>query len=421
MIENTLFFIHYALTLLFGIVLSFGFCGLRLTKKNNLCILLLFAFCGMLQWIVFRIFGEQKTWELYPLIAHLPLGLVLRFGFRKKAVTILASISLSYLCCQPSKWIGLLFEEITHNDILVWIIRICVVIIVGFVIICHLASLISEMFNKNIRSVLIFSCVPFIYYLFDYVVGVYTDMWVRNHIIVAEFLSFYLCVAYMIFCVVYYKAYEKKADAERKEQIVKLTVQQQAKELEAVKKSNLETALLRHDMRLLLSNLALSIEKNDKENTLKMISGFAAQVDATTIHRYCKNDIINYILTNYENKCKEINCRFQATIELDDIYVDEILLSSIISNALDNAYNAQNKLPESQRQIKLMLKDTNGKLLLSVKNAFKEVPVFIDGIPISHKKGHGYGTQSIRYMTEKLGGKCQFSIQNDLFILRVII
>ena len=68
-----------------------------------------------------------------------------------------------------------------------------------------------------------------------------------------------------------------------------------------------------------------------------------------------------------------------------------------------------------------MLKNSDGRLLLSVKNLFKDMPAFVDGIPTTDKRGHGYGTQSIRYMTEKLGGKCQFSSQNDMFILRVVI
>ena len=68
-----------------------------------------------------------------------------------------------------------------------------------------------------------------------------------------------------------------------------------------------------------------------------------------------------------------------------------------------------------------MLKDSGGKLLLSVKNTFNGTPVFIDGLPTTNKKGHGYGTQSIRYMTEKLGGKCQFSTQDNIFILRVVL
>ena len=70
-----------------------------------------------------------------------------------------------------------------------------------------------------------------------------------------------------------------------------------------------------------------------------------------------------------------------------------------------------------------MLKNSNGKLLLSVKNPFVET-ISMDpakGIPMSAKAGHGYGTQSILYLTEKLGGKCQFAVQNNIFVLRVVL
>lgn len=39
----------------------------------------------------------------------------------------------------------------------------------------------------------------------------------------------------------------------------------------------------------------------------------------------------------------------------------------------------------------------------------------------SSKEGHGFGTQSIRYVTEKLNGNFQFSVKDDWFILRVIL
>jgi hypothetical protein len=68
-----------------------------------------------------------------------------------------------------------------------------------------------------------------------------------------------------------------------------------------------------------------------------------------------------------------------------------------------------------------MLKSSQGKLLLSVKNPIQKKPVFSDGLPITNQDGHGYGTQSIRYMTERLGGNCQFNAQDNVFITRVII
>ena len=61
------------------------------------------------------------------------------------------------------------------------------------------------------------------------------------------------------------------------------------------------------------------------------------------------------------------------------------------------------------------------KLLLSLKNTFADAPEIIDGIPRSKVSGHGFGTQSIRYVTERLNGNCQFSVDGNMFVLRVIL
>ena len=67
------------------------------------------------------------------------------------------------------------------------------------------------------------------------------------------------------------------------------------------------------------------------------------------------------------------------------------------------------------------VKTMDGKIYLSVRNPVTKNPVMADGLPVSNRKGHGYGTQSIQYVTEKLGGNCQFSAKNKIFIARVII
>lgn len=63
----------------------------------------------------------------------------------------------------------------------------------------------------------------------------------------------------------------------------------------------------------------------------------------------------------------------------------------------------------------------DGKLLICLKNAFAEKPEIIDGVPRSREPGHGFGTQSILYVTEKLHGNCQFAVEEDLFIIRIIL
>lgn len=419
--DTILFFVHHGLTLLFGVILSGAFCGLRFGKKNVLMFLSLFVFCGILQLVILSLWGEDAVWKLYPLIAHLPLFLLLRFLFRKKTATVVASIALAYLCCQPSKWIGLLCQALLSSSAVVWSIRILVILLVGAAAIIFLSTCISEIFNKDSRSVLIFSCVPLVYYVFDYVAGVYTDLWNSHYRIMAEFLSFFLCLSFMSFCIVYYKEYEKKAEAERKEQILSIAAQQQAKEVAAIRQSNLETGLLRHDMRLLLSSLAISLENGDIKNARDMIASHIERIEATRLERFCSIDTLNYVLSDYAAKCTVQGIPFSFDIALEKLDVDEILFCSILSNALDNALNAQKMLPSDKRNIRLMLKHSGGKLLLSVKNPVARQVTFINGLPVSDKAGHGYGTQSIRYLTERLGGNCQFSQQKDTFILRVVL
>jgi sensor histidine kinase regulating citrate/malate metabolism len=111
-------------------------------------------------------------------------------------------------------------------------------------------------------------------------------------------------------------------------------------------------------------------------------------------------------------------------VEFTDSSVDEITFSSILSNALDNAYNAQKELLPAHRTIRVLLKTTKeGKLLLSVKNPYKKAPLIVDGMPVSTDRTgeHGFGTQSIRYLTEQLGGNCRFSLEEGQFVVQVIL
>ena len=242
-----------------------------------------------------------------------------------------------------------------------------------------------------------------------------------KHQLVVEFLPFFLCVGHLLFCAVYYREYELKREAEGKEQILRITVEQQTKEVEMIRRSEGEIRRLRHDLNLLLNSLSACIEQSDKETARKLISRFSQQAEASSVTRYCGNDTLNYVLSDYAARCREKGIPFKLMIELTEFDVDEILFSSILANALDNALNAQEGLHSHRRNIRLLLKNSSGKILLCVKNAFKEPPLFRDGIPASFREGHGYGVQSILYITEKLGGNGQFTIEDDWFVLRVVV
>lgn len=419
--DTFLFYLQYVLLMLFGIFLSIAFSGIRLKKKTIMIASGLFTLCGILQILAYHLFDETLVWRIYPIITHLPVVLLLCLYYHKRISTSLAAVATAYLCCQPAKWFGMLLEALTGNPIAAQATHILILLVTGAIAIGYLAHYISEVYNKDDHSIYIFGTIPIIYYVFDYSMSIYSDFWLTSNRTAVEFLPFILCIAFMVFCIVYYKEYEMKIDAERKEHIIRIAVEQQAKESEAIKRSEQEIHFLRHNMRLFLNNLMLCMENEGIEAARKMIATFEAKVDDTTIHRYCENAMVNYILWDYAAKCRDEKIDFQATVEIDGLKVDEIMFSSILSNALDNALRAQKELPETERGIKVMLKTSDNKLLLSVRNPYGKKPVFVDGIPVSRKMGHGYGTQSIRFMTERLGGNCQFTLDNEMFVLRVVL
>ena len=231
------------------------------------------------------------------------------------------------------------------------------------------------------------------------------------------FSVFGFCI--VLFCLL--PRVRAQADAERQAQVIQFKTEHQVREFESIRQKEQEMRYLRHDMRFLLENVLICLEDGDSEKAREIIREFNNEVNSTVIRRYCDNETLNYVLSGYASKYQEKKIAFDASVEIPELVLDEVLFSAILSNALDNALNAQMELPESQRKVRLKLKYASHKLLLSVENPYEKEPIFSDGIPVSKKPGHGYGTQSIRYITERLGGKCQFSVKNGVFSLQVII
>lgn len=421
MAETILFFLHSAAVLIFGVLLSAAFADLKLTPKNILSLLGLCTISGLLQLTLLILVSEKSVWCLYPLLAHLPTVLLITFVYRKKLLCSVFSLLSAYLLCQPPKWLGIFAYQLTQNVSIEYVARIVALILVGIFAIKFAAPCLSGIFKKDAKSILIFGIVPTVYYLFDYIAVVYTSFWHEQNLIVTEFLSMLICITYMIFCMVYYREYEQKKDAERKEQIFSIVAQQQAVHIQKVKEVEQDLRMVRHDMRHLLDLLATCIDAHDLDKAKELLQSYSRHIDGTQLTHFCQCDTVNYVLSAFSAHCEEHNISLHCNIQLEELNKDEFAFCAILQNALDNAFNAQLLLPQEQRNIHLLLKMLDNKLLLSVKNPVLEEPIFADGLPIATEPGHGYGTQNIRYLSEQEGGSCQFSVRDGMFTLRVVL
>ena len=194
------------------------------------------------------------------------------------------------------------------------------------------------------------------------------------------------------------------------------------KEIEAIKRSEHSIAILRHDMRHFLASLSVLIENGETEKAQEYISGIINSTEKTVNKRYCTNDTVNMILSSYEDIISENRIDFRYTLRLPkELPFSDVDITSVLSNAMENAIHAVLPLREEERIIELSVIEKNEKILMSLSNTYAVKPRMSDGFPVTDDKNHGFGTQSIRYAIENMNGNCQFSVTDSRFVLQIVL
>ena len=213
MLVNILALLHNATTLLFGVYISAAFLGVRMNRRN-VCTLMGFSCAvGIIYIGSYLLLGTGGTEKIYPLIVHLPLVLFLTYYYKYKPALSALSVLTAYLCCQISKWIGLVAYSIFREMWVYYAVRIIVTAVTFIVLIRFVSDAAAQLLQKPTRAILILGLMPLVYYLFDYITGVYTELLYSGREVVAEFLGFVLCIAYILFLFTYFKQYEEKREA----------------------------------------------------------------------------------------------------------------------------------------------------------------------------------------------------------------
>lgn len=423
---NEMFFLitgslNYLVLLLFGVVISAAFLDI-LHKKSIPGLFFATAACFVIQTICYSIWDMNVTRLIYPLITHLPVILIYRFYFKQSLVSSYISVACAYLFCAISGWGSFLATSVTGLEIIGFLVRILINILIAYLILRYVARAIHAIMNKSTRSLIVFGFVPTCYYIFDYLTTFCSDLLYSGNKVICEFPSFILSLAFFLFCILYFGEYEQRREFEQQNQLMEIKATEAMKIYENIQSSEYKLSLLRHDMRHFLQNIAAYLDEGDTQGAAHYLKEMSQAIDETVLHKYSQNRLVDMILSSYENRIHALNIKANYKIEIpQDLPYPEVDITSILSNALENAIHAQENLPIEQRSISLSMKMKGAKLLLSLKNPYAETPVLVDGIPQTMAPGHGYGTKSIKYVCEKLGGNCVFSIEDEQFTLRIIL
>ena len=198
---------------LFGSVLAAYFCSALTTRRNKWIFWVSMTLIPVAQSWVYYLWDGSFLRKIYPLLVHLPLFLVLLF-LTRRALWPLISIFTAYLCCQLRRWIALFVIQLLGGGELM---RCSVELLVPLPLLLALlkwaAPPIANLGNYPTKTQCLFGSVPVMYYAFDYLTRVYSDILIRGEPVAVEFMPFLCSVAYLVFLLHYSKVERAKIQA----------------------------------------------------------------------------------------------------------------------------------------------------------------------------------------------------------------
>lgn len=413
---------HNLTTMLFGIFLSAFFLGVKQNRRNILTLFLLFSCEGILYITSIMLSGETFSNRIYALIVHLPLILFLVLRYKYSVVSSCISVFSAYLCCQISNWVGLFVLTITDAQWCYYISRILITCLTFFLLCKFVCRTTEAIFTKSTRELYIIGFLPTIYYVSDYAFTKLSDMLYSGNKTVVEFMGFAFCISYLAFLFVYFREYEHKQEIKQYSELMEIQLLSIQKEIEQVKSNKHKLAILRHDMRHHLDIILTQIQNNHTSQAADYIREISNAYDDTVITTYCKNEMINSVISIYQTRFANKKITLNCDISVDKVLpCPDIAICTILSNALENSAHALENMDITKKWINLMITKKQNHLLLQIENPILQAPKFVEGVPTSSKKGHGIGVKSIIYYVEQLNGQCHFSVSNHSFILKIII
>lgn len=187
---------------------------------------------------------------------------------------------------------------------------------------------------------------------------------------------------------------------------------------------------------LAASQLTLSKQLHDFGNHLKTLEALAAEspkaqeyisqlLSATYKNApRCRsgNDIIDAIVNCKAAEAEEKEIAFTFSVHLTSaIYIPPIDLCAVLSNQLDNALEASQKISEKQeRYVKVVIEQKGNFLSFHVENRVNDNPFDSKGIlattKTDHPSLHGLGIQNIMETVEKHLGTLENTYRDYVFI-----
>ncbi len=138
---------------------------------------------------------------------------------------------------------------------------------------------------------------------------------------------------------------------------------------------------------------------------------------------YCENAAVNAAVCHYAELAEQADIRLEIALDIPgNVALDALELSMVVSNLMENAIQACEKLPEASLPFLRFSCRSVGRLLMEIENPCAEGTVLDErGYPVANAEGHGIGSKSVIAFAKKYDGELMYRIENGIFRVRLLI
>ena len=174
-----------------------------------------------------------------------------------------------------------------------------------------------------------------------------------------------------------------------------------------------------HDLK---NHLLVMESRQNTEETRRMAETLRSQIEDYEDYVHTGNDFLDIILKDKAAKAREKQIDFSAMVDFNGIdFIEPLDISTIFGNAIDNAIEASEKLPEERRLVTVRAERVRDMLLIAVENNILPGTQAPEGTTKKDRFVHGFGIPNIKKAVEKYGGQYSFRQENDTYQLKMLL
>lgn len=137
----------------------------------------------------------------------------------------------------------------------------------------------------------------------------------------------------------------------------------------------------------------------------------------------CKDKILCAVLFDKIQVCKKNHIEFDINIQdIEFNFMDNIEITSLFSNLLDNAIEACCRSDSGKREIKLRVHQFKEHVIINISNTLGKPPIVQEGALLSEKPNHlGIGMKILHDLANKYYGDLSYDYSDKYFQTKLIL